>query len=44
MKIAAVAPEIRLGDPRANTGSILSWMGKAHDEGASLLVLPSLCL
>ena len=44
MKIAAVAPEIRLGDPRANTGPILSWMGKAHDEGASLLVLPSLCL
>lgn len=44
IKVAAVTPKIKVGDPVYNTGEICSRMEEAASSGAKIIVFPELCL
>ena len=43
-RVAAATPHIKPGDCAGNAEKIMALMTRAEDEGASVLVLPELCL
>ncbi len=44
VKVAAVTPEIRVGDTEHNTDVIAKAMNEAAEQGAKLIVFPELCI
>lgn len=44
IKAAAATPKIRVADPAYNAGAVSAMIEEAAEKGASLLVLPELCL
>ncbi len=44
IKVAAVTPDIRVGDTEFNTESIISNIGEAARKGVKLAVFPELCI
>ena len=44
VKVAAVTPDIRVADTKYNGEQIRSWMKKAAEEGAKVIVFPELCI
>ena len=44
IRIAAVVPELKVGDVEFNTKEIISAMQKAKSEGAEIVLFPELCI
>lgn len=44
IKVAAVTPELKVGDVEYNVTQMIQEMDKAYEQGARLLVFPELCL
>ena len=44
IRVAAVSPELRIGNTDFNSDEILRYAEEAYDKGAGIIVFPSLCL
>lgn len=44
LRVAAVTPAVRVGDVAGNAAAIFNAVCAAHEAGASVLILPELCL
>ena len=44
VKVAAVTPEIKVGDPYYNAEQICNGIDEAEQKGAKIIVFPELCL
>ena len=44
IRIAAIVPELKIGDVEFNTKEIISAMQKAKSEGAEIVLFPELCI
>ncbi|MBQ5431307.1 MAG: NAD(+) synthase [Lachnospiraceae bacterium] len=44
IRVAAVTPKVTVADTKANGGEIRSWIQKASQAGAKIIVFPELCI
>ena len=44
LRIAAIVPELRVGDIEFNTKEIISSLEKVKKEGAEIVLFPELCI